>query len=169
MPISPGERVGPYEILEAIGAGGMGEVYRAKDTKLGREVAIKVLPAAFAQHPERLARFEREAKVLASLNHPNIAQIYGLEESGAGRALVMELVQGETLKGPLPVVTALKYAAQIASALDAAHEKGIIHRDLKPANIMLTLDGVIKVLDFGLAAVTQPSGESAGDPNQSPT
>jgi Tol biopolymer transport system component len=151
----------------------MGEVYRAKDTKLGREVAIKVLPAAFAQHPERLARFEREARVLASLNHPNIAQIYGLEESGAGRALVMELVQGKTLggklTGPVPVDTALKYAAQIASALDAAHEKGIIHRDLKPANIMLTSDGVIKVLDFGLAAVTQPSGESTGDPNQSPT
>jgi eukaryotic-like serine/threonine-protein kinase len=169
MPLSAGDRLGSYEILAPIGAGGMGEVYRAKDTRLGREVAIKVLPAAFAQHPERLARFEREAKVLASLNHPNIAQIYGLEESGAGRALVMELVQGETLEGPVPVDTALKYAAQIASALEAAHEKGIIHRDLKPANIMLTPDGVIKVLDFGLAAVTQPSGESPGDPNQSPT
>jgi eukaryotic-like serine/threonine-protein kinase len=173
MPLSAGDKLGSYEILAPIGAGGMGEVYRAKDTKLGREVAIKVLPAAFAQHPERLARFEREAKVLASLNHPNIAQIYGLEESSAGRALVMELVQGETLggklTGPVPVDTALKYAAQIASALDAAHEKGIIHRDLKPANIMLTPDGVIKVLDFGLAAVTQPSGESTGDPNQSPT
>jgi serine/threonine protein kinase/Tol biopolymer transport system component len=173
MPLSAGDRLGPYEIVAPIGAGGMGEVYRAKDTKLGREVAIKVLPAAFAQHPERLARFEREAKVLASLNHPNIAQIYGLEESGAGRALVMELVQGETLSetvtGPVPVDTALKYAAQIASALDAAHEKGIIHRDLKPANIMLTPDGVIKVLDFGLAAVTQPSGERSGDPNNSPT
>jgi Tol biopolymer transport system component len=174
MPLSSGDKLGPYEILAPIGAGGMGEVYRAKDTKLGREVAIKVLPAAFAQHPERLARFEREAKVLASLNHPNIAQIYGLfesnnAESGAGRALVMELVQGETLKGPVPVDTALKYAAQIANALDAAHEKGIIHRDLKPANIMLTPDGVIKVLDFGLAAVTQPSVESTGDPNQSPT
>jgi eukaryotic-like serine/threonine-protein kinase len=173
MPLSAGDTLGPYEILAPIGAGGMGEVYRAKDTKLGREVAIKVLPAAFAQHPERLARFEREAKVLASLNHPNIAQIYGLEESSAGRALVMELVQGETLggklTGPVPVDTALKYAAQIASALEAAHEKGIIHRDLKPANIMLTPDGVIKVLDFGLAAVTQPSGESTGDPNQSPT
>src|SRR5690349_2930170 len=169
MPFSVGDRLGPYEILAPIGAGGMGEVYRARDTKLGREVAIKVLPAAFAQHPERLARFEREAKVLASLNHPNIAQIYGLEESSAGRALVMELVQGEILKGPLPVETALKHAAQIASALDAAHEKGIIHRDLKPANIMLTPDGVIKVLDFGLAAVIQPSGESQGDPNHSPT
>jgi serine/threonine protein kinase len=164
MPLSVGDKLGPYEIVAPIGAGGMGEVYRARDTKLGREVAIKVLPAAFAQHPERLARFEREAKVLASLNDPNIAQIYGLEESGAGRALVMELVQGETLQGVLPVDTALKYAAQIASALDAAHEKGIIHRDLKPANIMLTPDGVIKVLDFGLAAVTQPSGENTGDP-----
>jgi serine/threonine protein kinase len=169
MPISPGDKLGPYEILAPIGAGGMGEVYRAKDTKLGREVAIKVLPAAFAQHPERLARFEREAKVLASLNHPNIAQIYGLEESSAGRALVIELVQGETLEGPVPLDTALQYAAQIASALDAAHEKGIIHRDLKPANIMLTPEGVIKVLDFGLAAVTQSSRESQGDPNHSPT
>jgi eukaryotic-like serine/threonine-protein kinase len=169
MPLSVGDKLGPYEIVAPIGAGGMGEVYRARDTKLGREVAIKVLPAAFAQHPERLARFEREAKVLASLNDPNIAQIYGLEESGAGRALVMELVQGETLQGVLPVDTALKYAAQIASALDAAHEKGIIHRDLKPANIMLTPDGVVKVLDFGLATVTQPSGESQADPNHSAT
>ncbi len=118
----------------------MGEVYRAKDTKLAREVAIKVLPAAFAQHPERLARFEREAKVLASLNHPNVATIYAVEESSDGKALVMELVQGETVKGPVPVETALKYAAQIASALDAAQEKGITHRDLKPANIMVTPD-----------------------------
>ena len=110
----------------------MGEVYRAKDTKLGREVAIKVLPAAFAQHPERLARFEREAKVLASLNHPNIATIYAVEESTEGKALVMELVQGDTLRGPVPVETAIGYAKQITSALEAAHDKGIIHRDLKP-------------------------------------
>jgi len=136
----------------------MGEVYRAKDTKLDREVAIKVLPTVLAQNPERLARFEREAKVLASLNHPNIAQIYGIEE----RALVMELVEGETLKGPLPVETALNCARQIADALEAAHEKGITHRDLKPANIMITQAGVVKVLDFGLAAVAQdPASGSA--------
>src|ERR1700692_2361468 len=154
MALSPGTRLGPYEILTPIGAGGMGEVYRAKDTKLDREVAIKVLPAALAQDPERLARFEREAKVLAALNHPNIAQIYGVEE----RALVMELVPGESLQGPLPLETALNYAKQIADALEAAHEKGIVHRDLKPANIMVTPEGVVKVLDFGLAAVSQPPG-----------
>ena len=157
MPLAAGTRLGNYEIVSPLGAGGMGEVYRAKDTKLDREVAIKVLPAAFAQHPERLARFEREAKVLATLKHNNIATIYAVEESSDGKALVMELVEGATLKGPVPVEAALKYAAQIASALDAAHEKGITHRDLKPANIMLTPEGTIKVLDFGLAAVTQPS------------
>src|ERR1700693_3078738 len=134
MPLAVGDRLGPYEILAPIGAGGMGEVYRARDNKLERDVAIKVLPAAMAQDPERLARFEREAKVLASLNHPNIAQIYGIEE----RALVIELVPGETLRGPLPLATALKYAKQIAEALEAAHEKGIIHRDLKPGNILVT-------------------------------
>jgi serine/threonine-protein kinase len=123
MPLSPGTKLGPYEIVAPIGAGGMGEVYRAKDTKLGRDVAVKILPAALAQDPDRLARFEREAKVLASLNHPHIAQIYGLEE----RALVMELVPGETLKGPLPLDTALNYARQIAEALEAVHEKGIVH------------------------------------------
>ena len=148
-----GNRIGPYEILSLIGKGGMGEVYRARDTKLDRDVAIKVLPEAFAHDPERLARFEREAKVLASLNHPNIAQIYGVEE----RALVMELVEGETLKGPLPIETALDYAKQIAEALEAAHEKGIIHRDLKPANMKLTSDGVVKVLDFGLAKAAEES------------
>src|SRR6266478_220041 len=148
MPLFAGDRLGPYEILAPIGAGGMGEVYKARDTKLDREVAVKVLPAALAQDPERLARFEREAKVLATLNHPNIAQIYGLEQ----RALVMELVPGETLKGPLPLETALNYAKQVADALEAAHEKGITHRDLKPANIMITPAGVVKVLDFGLAA-----------------
>ncbi|MGD1091981.1 MAG: protein kinase [Bryobacteraceae bacterium] len=157
MPLAAGTRLGNYEIVGPLGAGGMGEVYRGRDTKLDREVAIKVLPAAFAQHPDRLARFEREARVLASLKHNNIATIYTVEESSDGKALVMELVEGATLKGPVPLDTALKYAAQIASALDAAHEKGITHRDLKPANIMLTPDGTIKVLDFGLAAVTQPS------------
>jgi Tol biopolymer transport system component len=155
--------MGPYEILGPIGAGGMGEVYRARDTKLDREVAIKVLPPALAEDPERLARFEREAKVLASLNHPNIAQIYGIED----RALVMELVPGESLKGPLPLDTALNYAKQIADALEAAHEKNIIHRDLKPANIMVTPAGVVKVLDFGLAAVSQSSDPS--NPANSPT
>ena len=144
MPLAPGTQLGPYEILAPLGAGGMGEVYRAKDTKLDREVAIKVLPDALARDPSRLARFEREAKVLASLNHSNIAQIYGIENN----ALVMELVHGDTLKIPAK----LEYAKQIAEALEAAHEKGIIHRDLKPANIMVTPDGVVKVLDFGLAS-----------------
>ena len=163
MTLTAGTRLGPYEILAPIGAGGMGEVYKANDTKLDREVAIKVLPAALAQDPERLARFEREAKVLAALHHPNIAQIYGVEE----RALVMELVVGETLQGPLPLDIALNYAKQIADALEAAHEKNIIHRDLKPANIMITPAGVVKVLDFGLAAVAQSSDPS--NPANSPT
>src|SRR6202158_5152825 len=122
MPLSAGARLGSYEILAPIGKGGMGEVYRARDTKLDREIAIKVLPAALAQDPERLARFEREAKVLASLNHPNIAQIYGIEESNGVRALGMELAPGQTLRGPLPLETALNYAKQIADALEAAHE-----------------------------------------------
>jgi predicted Ser/Thr protein kinase/WD40 repeat protein len=165
MSLTAGDRLGPYEILGRIGAGGMGEVYRAKDTKLGRDVAVKVLPDTVAQSPERLARFEREAKVLASLNHPNIAQIYGIEN----RALVMELVEGERLKGPVPLETALNYARQIADALEAAHEKGITHRDLKPANIMVTPAGVVKVLDFGLAAVSQSSSSGEGDPANSPT
>jgi len=149
--LSVADRLGPYEILAALGKGGMGEVYKARDTKQDREVAIKVLPAALAQDPERLARFEREAKVLASLNHPNIAQIVGVEESGAVRALVIKLVLGQTLKGPVPLDEALRLAAQIAGALGAAHEKGITHRDLKPANVMITPEGVVKVLDFGLA------------------
>ena len=143
----------------------MGEVYRATDPKLGREVAIKILPEAFAQNPERLVRFEREAKVLASLNHANIAQIYGIEE----RAIIMELVEGETLSGPLPLDTALDYARQIADALESAHEKGIVHRDLKPANIKVTPQGVVKVLDFGLAAVMQNSVPPDSNATQSPT
>ena len=173
MHLSGGDKLGSYEILAPIGAGGMGEVYRARDSKLEREVAIKVLPAALARDPERLTRFEREAKVLASLNHPNIAQIYGIEESSGVRALVMELVPGESLaesqKSPLALETVLKYARQIVDALEAAHEKGIIHRDLKPANIMVTPDGVVKVLDFGLASMTQPSAERTSDPHNSPT
>jgi serine/threonine protein kinase len=159
--------MGPYELLAPIGVGGMGEVYRAKDTKLDRDVAIKVLPAAVAQDPERMMRFEREAKVLASLNHPNIAHIYGVEENGGSRALVMELVSGSTLSIPQPLDTALHYARQIAEALEAAHEKGITHRDLKPANIMITSEGVVKVLDFGLAAV--PTVQAEHNPADSPT
>jgi serine/threonine-protein kinase len=143
-----------------LGAGGMGEVYRATDTKLGRKVALKILPAGFAQDPERQARFKREAKVLALLNHPHIAQIYGIED----RAFVMEFVEGETLKGPLPLETALEYARQIAGALEAAHEKGIVHRDLKPRNIMITPAGVVKVLDFGLAKVAQEPISSSHSP-----
>src|SRR5580658_6309277 len=165
MALSVGDRLGPYEILAPIGAGGMGEVYRAKDTKLKRDVALKVLPDSFANDPERMVRFQREAEVLALLNHPNIAAIYGVED----RALVMELVTGESLKGPLPLETALNYAEQIAEALEAAHDKGIVHRDLKPANIMITQAGVVKVLDFGLAAVPQASGNGASDPRHSPT
>jgi serine/threonine protein kinase len=167
MLLATGNRLGPYVIVAPLGAGGMGEVYRAMDTKLDREVAIKILPEALARDPERLRRFEREAKILAALNHPNIAQIYAIEEG----ALVMELVEGQTLHGPLPVGTALHYAHQLADALEAAHEKGIIHRDLKPANIMVTATGVVKVLDFGLAAVAQreTQAETAVTLTTSPT
>jgi serine/threonine-protein kinase len=143
MALAAGTRLGPYEILAPIGAGGMGEVYRARDTKLKRDVALKVLPNAFANDPERRARFQREAEVLASLNHPNIATIYGVED----RALVMELVEGNSPKGPLPFEEAWKIASQIATALEYAHERGIMHRDLKPANILITSEGVVKLLD----------------------
>ena len=154
--IQPGSKLAHYEVVSALGKGGMGEVWRAKDTKLGREVAIKTLPPEFAQDADRLARFEREAKLLASLNHPNIAAIYGLEQHEGTRFLVLELVEGDTLAdriggGAIPVEDSLKLALQIAEALEAAHEKGVIHRDLKPANIKVTPDGNIKVLDFGLA------------------
>jgi len=158
-----GQTLAHYRITAKLGEGGMGEVYRATDSKLGREVAIKVLPAAFANDPDRMARFTREAQVLASLNHPNIAAIYGVEE----RALIMELVEGETLAGPLPLDTALKYTAQLIDALEAAHDKGIVHRDLKPANIKITPEGVVKVLDFGLA--TAASDDSPRDSELSPT
>jgi Tol biopolymer transport system component len=173
MSLAAGIRLGPYEILSPLGAGGMGEVYRARDGKLNRDVAIKVLPEAFALDAERLARFRREAQVLASLNHPHIAAIYGLEESGGIEALVLELVPGETLaerlvRGPIPVEEALEIARQIADALEAAHEKGIVHRDLKPANVKLTPEGKVKVLDFGLAkALTGDS--SSPDVSTSPT
>src|ERR1700746_3200488 len=136
MSLAAGVKLGPYEILAPIGKGGMGEVYRARDTKLKRDVALKVLPEAFARDPGRMTRFEREAKVLASLNHPNIAQIYGVED----RALVMELVEGESPKGPMPFDEAWKIALQIADALEYAHEKGVVHRDLKPANVKVTSD-----------------------------
>jgi serine/threonine-protein kinase len=156
MALAPGTRLGSYEVLAPIGAGGMGEVYRARDTRLGREVAIKVLPEAFASDRDRMVRFEREAHVLASLNHPHIASIYGLEESDTSRALVLELVEGPTLQeriasGALPLQEALEVAKQIAEALEYAHEHGIVHRDLKPANVKLTKEGAVKVLDFGLA------------------
>jgi Tol biopolymer transport system component len=174
MPILTGERLGPYEILSAIGAGGMGEVYQAHDTRLGRDVAIKVLPEAFAHDPERLSRFQREAKMLAALNHPNIATIYGLEQANGASYLVMELVPGETLQqrivreGALAVDEALAIAKQIAEALEAAHEKGIIHRDLKPANVKVTPEGKVKVLDFGLAKAFAGDGVNE-DPANSPT
>jgi eukaryotic-like serine/threonine-protein kinase len=160
-------KLGPYEILAPLGAGGMGEVYRATDTRLKRQVAIKILPAPLAADPDRLARFQREAEVLASLNHPSIAGIYGLEESNGLKALVMELVEGPTLadrirQGPIPIDEALPIARQIAAALEAAHEQGIIHRDLKPANIKVREDGTVKVLDFGLAKLTDPSGVGRG-------
>ena len=156
MLLPTGTLLGGYEIVCAIGAGGMGEVYEARDNKLGRNVAIKVLPEAFAHDHERLARFEREARMLAALNHPNIATIFGLEQSGGVHYLVMELVSGQTLAerltaGPLSIEEALQIAAQIAEALEAAHEKRVIHRDLKPANVKVTPEGRVKVLDFGLA------------------
>ena len=156
-----------------LGAGGMGEVYRARDTKLGRDVAIKVVADVFLSDPERLARFEREARVLATLNHPHIGAIYGVEEADGVRGLVLELVEGATLaerlaSGPLPIQEALTVARQIADALEAAHEKGIIHRDLKPANIKITPDGTVKVLDFGLAKVFATE-ESGSDVSQMPT
>jgi eukaryotic-like serine/threonine-protein kinase len=168
MTLVSGARLGPYEILSALGAGGMGEVYRARDGTLQRDVALKILPEPFALDADRLARFRREAQLLASLNHPNIAAIYGFEESTTTHALVLELVDGSTLadriaQGPIPVAEALPIARQIAEALDAAHEHGIIHRDLKPANIKLRPDGTVKVLDFGLAKITDPPGPDVHD------
>jgi serine/threonine protein kinase len=178
-----GLTVGVYQVLEKLGAGGMGEVYRARDTKLNRDVALKVLPADFTQDSERVARFNREAQVLASLNHPHIAQIYGLEQRpseadpGLTRhdaVIVMEFVDGESLDrriagGPIAVDDAIAIAAQIADALEAAHDKGIIHRDLKPANIVLTSEGTVKVLDFGLAKSLDGAGASGAGLTQSPT
>jgi len=171
--LSAGTKLGSYEVLANLGAGGMGEVYRARDAKLGRDVALKVLPQAFARDADRMARFQREAKVLASLNHPNIASIYGLEDSGSTHALVMELVEGPTLgdrirQGPIPVDEALRIAKQICDALEYAHERGIVHRDLKPANVKVTKDDAVKVLDFGLAKALE--GDAASfDISTSPT
>ena len=174
MSLVAGQRLGPYEILSTIGAGGMGEVYRARDTKLNRDVAIKVLLPSVANDPDRLARFSREAQVLASLNHPNIAHIHGLEESNGVTALVMELVEGEDLsqriaRGPIPLDEALPIARQIAEALEAAHDHGIIHRDLKPANIKVRPDGTVKVLDFGLAKAIDPTAGASAAAMNSPT
>src|SRR5213078_1324497 len=156
MALSAGTRLGPYEILSPLGAGGMGEVYRAHDTRLNRGVALKILPEGFALDADRRMRFSREAHVLASLNHPHIAAIYGVEDSGGVQALALELVEGPTLAdriahGPIPLAEALMIARQIAEALEAAHEQGIVHRDLKPANVKVRADGTVKVLDFGLA------------------
>ena len=172
MALTAGTRLGHYDVTALIGEGGMGQVWQATDTQLNRQVALKILPDAFADDPDRLARFTREAQILASLNHPNIAAIHGIEEAGGTRALVLELVEGPTLadriaKGPIPLDEALPIAKQIAEALEAAHEQGVIHRDLKPANIKVKADGTVKVLDFGLAKALDPSPES--DPSQSPT
>ena len=169
MPLATGTRLGPYEIVAPLGAGGMGEVYRARDRRLGRDVALKVLPEIFSKDAERMARFEREAQVLASLNHTNIAAIYGIEE----HALVLELVEGSTLadriaQGPISLEESLATAGQIAEALEYAHEKGVVHRDLKPANVKITPEGTVKVLDFGLAKIVDDTMIS-GDPASSPT
>src|SRR5271156_6415153 len=173
MALSVDSKLGPYEIVALLGAGGMGEVYRARDKKLGRDVALKVISQDFAHDQQRMARFQREAQVLASMNHAHIASIYGFEDSGGVRALVMEIVEGPTLaerikQGPIPLEEALPIAKQIAEALEYAHERGIVHRDLKPANIKLTHDGKVKVLDFGLAKALQ-DGSSSSDISNSPT
>ena len=168
--MGPQQTIAHYRITAKLGEGGMGEVWRATDTKLGRDVAIKILPEAFANDADRMARFTREAQVLASMNHPNIAAIYGVED----RALIMELVEGRTLaegiaQGPIPLSEALPIATQIADALEYAHEKGIIHRDLKPANIKITPEGRVKVLDFGLAKAISPDAQTEAGAVSSPT
>ena len=176
MALEVGSRLGHYDVTALIGEGGMGQVYQATDTKLNRQVALKVLPQAFTESPDRLARFEREAKVLASLNHPNIGGIHGLEESEGIRALVLEYIEGPTLadrikQGPIPVDEALPIAKQIAEALESAHGQGIIHRDLNPANIKVKPDATVKVLDFGLAKALDPAaqGETPSQIAESPT
>src|SRR6476620_10660443 len=174
MTLAAGTRLGYYEIVALLGAGGMGEVYRARDPKLQRNVALKILPSLTGLDPDRLARFRREAQVLAALNHPNIAAIYGFEDASDPPALVLELVEGATLaerlqEGPIPLQEALPIARQIAEALEAAHEQGIIHRDLKPANIKIRPDGTVKVLDFGLAKALEPVGAAGSAAVSSPT
>jgi serine/threonine protein kinase len=175
MALVPGARLGPYEVVAPLGAGGMGEVYRARDTRLGREVALKALPADVVRDPDRLARFRREAQLLACLSHPHVAVIHGLEELNSEPLLVMELVEGEDLaellkRGPVPVDEALEIARQVAGALEEAHEKGIVHRDLKPGNIKLTAGGKVKVLDFGLAKAYAGDPAAGGaDSSRSPT
>src|SRR6516164_1380157 len=174
MPIAIGTQLGVHEITALLGKGGMGEVYRARDLKLKREVAIKILPEEFARDAERVSRFQREAEVLATLNHPNIAAIHDLEETSGTRYLVLELVEGETLadriaRGPIPIDEALVISKQICEALEAAHERGIIHRDLKPANIKLTPDGKVKVLDFGLAKAMATEVAPNANLSNSPT
>ena len=186
MALSAGARLGPYEIVAALGAGGMGDVYRARDTRLGREVAIKVLPAAFSSDPERLARFEQEARAAAALNHPNILAIHDIgthPSTGAGQVLsvgsgmgtapyiVSELLEGETLRerlagGAVPVRKAIDYAVQTARGLAAAHDKGIVHRDLKPENVFVTSGGYVKILDFGLVRLTEAAGSGRAEPSQ---
>src|ERR1700676_3760991 len=158
--MQPSSTIAHYRITSKLGEGGMGAVYRATDTKLNRDVAIKVLPPAFAADAARMARFEREAQVLASLNHPNIAAIYGVEQS----AIVMELVEGCDLQGPVPIDTAISYARQIPAGWEAAHARGIGHRDPKPANIKVTPEGTVKLLDFGLAKATEQSSVGAANP-----
>src|SRR6266853_339292 len=176
MPLAVGTRLGHYEILSLLGQGGMGEVYRARDTTLKRDVALKVLPAAFLRDPERMARFQREAEVLASLDHPNIGPIHGMVESEDSRALVLALIEGPTLAdriaaGAMPPEEALHVAKQIIEALEYAHDRGVVHRDLKPANVKITSEGVVKVLDFGLAKVLEDevAPASAGGLTNSPT
>src|SRR5262245_12085374 len=174
LSLEVGATVGPYIVKSVLGSGGMGEVYRAWDSKLGRSVALKILPDTFVRDEERRARFQREARILASLNHPHVGAIYGVEDSGPVHALVLELVEGPTLAerlatGPVPVDEAIAIALQIIEALDAAHDQGVVHRDLKPANIKIRPDGTVKVLDFGLARLAQPDAVAAAEATASPT
>src|SRR5712692_2591655 len=170
MSLIPGVRLGPYEVLAPLGAGGMGEVWKARDARLGREVAIKVLPPSYSRDPDRLRRFEQEAKAAGLLNHPNITAVHDIGMHEGAPYIVTELLEGETLRerlaaGPLPQRKALDFAGQIAQGLAAAHEKGIVHRDLKPENLFVTKDGRVKILDFGLAKLERPDSEGAGQTN----